>query len=374
MSDADTNEDQRSIKNMEELIDKVGLDVRAFKYGELVEGRVISSGKDEILVDVGGKSEGIILRGADDGEKYLSKTVEAGDTVLASVVQVENDQGYLVLSLKRAEKERVWRDLYDYYRDGTPFEVTVLEYNKGGLLVELTNTETRGFVPLSHLDRVHFAEIDTSKAGGSEAALKEKLTPLVGLKLKVKIIEIDKAQNRLVLSEKDVSFEENQKKREELLQGLEVGQIVEGLVTGVMPFGLFVDIGGVEGLVHISELAWSKVSYPGKLYNVGDTLKAQIIEVDPDAGRVSLSVKALLEDPWQSATGKYPVGSFVEGVVSKIMPFGAFVELAPGLDGLIHVSETVGPLQEGAKVKAKVVSLDVNRRKLGLSLKDVSVA
>jgi len=356
---------------MADLVEKYGLDVKTFKYGELVEGKVISVSKDEILVDVGGKSEGIILLNQDDSEKGLARELSVGDPILASVTQVENDQGYLVLSVKRAEKERVWRDLYEMYSQGTPLEVRVLEYNKGGLLVELAGTEVRGFVPLSHLDRVHFAEIDTSKAKGSEADLKEKLSPLVGVPLKVKIIEIDKSQNRLVLSEKEVSYEENQKRREEILQTLEVGQVVEGIVTGVMPFGLFVDIGGVEGLVHISELSWSKVSYPGKLYDVGDTLKAQVIEVDPKAGRVSLSLKSLLEDPWTEVEGKYPVGKIVKGRVSKIMPFGAFVQLEPGLDGLIHVSETVGPLKEGEAVEAKVVSLDSHRRKLGLSVKEI---
>lgn len=359
------------VESMADLVEKYGLDVKTFKYGELVEGKVISVSKDEILVDVGGKSEGIILLNQDDSEKGLARELSVGDPILASVTQVENDQGYLVLSVKRAEKERVWRDLYEMYSQGTPLEVRVLEYNKGGLLVELAGTEVRGFVPLSHLDRVHFAEIDTSKAKGSEADLKEKLSPLVGVPLKVKIIEIDKSQNRLVLSEKEVSYEENQKRREEILQTLEVGQVVEGIVTGVMPFGLFVDIGGVEGLVHISELSWSKVSYPGKLYDVGDTLKAQVIEVDPKAGRVSLSLKSLLEDPWTEVEGKYPVGKIVKGRVSKIMPFGAFVQLEPGLDGLIHVSETVGPLKEGEAVEAKVVSLDSHRRKLGLSVKEI---
>lgn len=358
-----------NFQTMEDLVRATGLEVRTFRYGELVEGRVVAVGKDEILVDVGGKSEGIISRGEEENERNILKEIKVGETVLATVTQVENDQGYLVLSLKKAEKEKIWRDLYEKYNLGTTFNVKVLEYNKGGLLVELENTDLRGFVPLSHLDRVHFAVIDSSKAAGSEADLKAKLVPLVGLSLKVKIIEIDKSQNRLVLSEKDVSYAENLKKREEVLKSLSLGQVVEGVVTGVMPFGLFVDIGGVEGLVHVSELSWSKVSHPGKLFSVGDKVKTKVMEVDAGEGRVSLSLKALQSDPWDLAEKNYPVGKVIKGVVSKIMPFGAFVQLEPGLDGLVHVSETVGPLKEKDEVEAQIISLDSRRRKLGLSIK-----
>lgn len=359
----------QNFQTMEDLVKATGLEVKTFKYGELVEGKVVSVGKDEILVDVGGKSEGIISRSEEENERNLLKEIKIGETILATVTQVENDQGYLVLSLKKAEKEKVWRDLYEKYTLGTPFNVKVLEYNKGGLLVELENTDLRGFVPLSHLDRVHFSALDTSRAVGSEADLKAKLLPLVGLTLRVKIIEIDKSQNRLVLSEKDVSYAENQQKREEVLRSLSSGQVVEGVVTGVMPFGLFVDVGGVEGLVHVSELSWSKVTSPGRLFSVGDKIKTKVMEVDVKEGKVSLSLKALQADPWDLAEANYPLGKVVKGVVSKIMPFGAFIQLEPGLDGLLHVSETIGPLKEKDEVTAQVISLDTRRRKLGLSIK-----
>ncbi|MCG2686150.1 S1 RNA-binding domain-containing protein, partial [Candidatus Parcubacteria bacterium] len=241
--------------------------------------------------------------------------------------------------------------------------------NKGGLLCDVGG-ELRGFVPLSHLDSGHFAVQDSSVARGSTADLTTKLQPLVGQILKVRVIEVDQSQNRLVLSEKDAEYEEIQKRVKKFLGRVKIGEVLAGRVSGIMPFGIFVDVGtGVEGLVHISEISWDKVSYPGQLFTLGDEVKVKVLTVSEDENRLSLSIKALSEDPWKEAAQKYPVGSTVKGRVSKVMPFGAFVTLEPGLDGLVHVSETVGPLEEGEEVEARVLTVDGRRKRLGLSLR-----
>jgi len=354
---------------MTDLLEKESLEIRVFKPGQFVEGVVVSKGKDELLVDVGAKSEAIIARSEFEGSEQSMADLEVGDKILASVVQSENDQGYLVLSLRKARHEKHWRSFYDAFEEGRTLEVKVLEYNKGGLLCDVGG-ELRGFVPLSHLDSGHFAVLDSSAARGSTADLTTKLQPLIGQTLKVRVIEVNQSQNRLVLSEKDAEYEEIQKRVKRFLEQVKIGEVLEGRISGIMPFGVFVDVGsGVEGLVHISEISWDKVSYPGRIFALGDEVKAKVLAVSKEENRLSLSIKALSKNPWEDAVGKYPVGSTVKGRVSKVMPFGAFVTLEPGLDGLVHVSETVGPLEEGEEVEARVLTVDERRKRLGLSLR-----
>lgn len=354
---------------MQKLLEKYKVDVKAFKPGDLVEGTIVSVSYREILVDVGAKSEGIItgpeLADADDTKKYL----KAGDLLLATVVQAENDQGYLVLSLKKAEKEKKWKDMVDGFNNGSTFEVKVLEYNKGGLLVDCLGL--RGFVPLSHLDKGHFANDEAKFAAGSEAELKEKLSVLSGKTLKVKVIEVDETKNRLVLSEKDAHPQMEESVKKERLEAIKEGTILDGVVTGVMPFGAFVDVDGIEGLIHISEIAWEKVSHPNKYFSVGDKIKILVLGIDKQSGKLALSVKRLTPNPWETVEEKYPVGSKVKGKISKIVPFGAFVNLEKGLDGLIHVSEATGPLAEGQEVEAVVTMVDSSNQKLALSIRQL---
>jgi len=356
---------------MVELLEKEGFEVKTFKPGQLVEGTIISKGREEVLVDVGAKSEGIISRGEfEESERSIDDLV-VGEKILATVVQSENDQGYLVLSLKKAEREKQWRDVYEAFEEGQILRCKILEYNKGGLLC-VVEGGLKGFIPTSHLDSGHFATEDSSVAYQSSADLATRLQPLIGQTLKAKIIEVNQSQNRLVLSEKDAQYEAIQKRATKFLKEVKVGDILEGRVSGVLPFGIFVDVGGgVEGLVHISEISWDKVSYPGRLFSLGDKVKVKVIEVSQDQRRLSLSVKALTPNPWEKVVEKYPVGKVIKGKVSKVMPFGAFVTLEPGLDGLIHVSETVGPLEEGEEVEAQVIMVDERRQRLGLSIRQL---
>jgi small subunit ribosomal protein S1 len=350
---------------MTKLLKDHDIDIKQFNYGDLVEGVVVSVSHGEILLDVGAKSEGMI-----SGEELLDadrsyKNLKPGDLVLAMVVQPENHQGYIVLSLKRAEKDKKWHVVEEAYANGSVLEVIVLEYTKGGLLVD--SLGLRGFVPLSHLDRVHFANDLAKSAAGSEAELKESLRVLAGKVLKVKVIEFDKEKNRLVLSEKEATDLYSESARGERLENINAGDILDGIVTGVMPFGLFVDLNGVEGLVHISEIAWEKVSSPASYFSVGSPIQVKVLGIDEKSQKLALSVKQLIQNPWNDVDSRYPVGTTVKGTVSKIVPFGAFVNLEKGLDGLIHVSEAAGPLNVGDDVEAVVTNVDSSKQKLALS-------
>lgn len=350
---------------MAKLLQEKYLKVKELRVGDLVEGIVVSVSHGEILVDVGSKSEGIVTGAelADTDNTY--KNFKPGDTILAKLVQIENDQGYIVLSLKRAEKERKWKDAEDALNNGSVLEASVLEYNKGGLLCDCMGL--RGFIPLSHLDRAHFANDIAKFAAGSETELKESLKVLAGKVLKVKVIELDKEKNRFVLSEKDAMSTYSDKSREKRLAEIKAGSKVEGIVTGIMPFGVFVDLDGIEGLVHISEIAWEKVSHPSHYFTVGQTIQVLVLGVDEQSKKLALSVKRLTSNPWETVETKYPVGTKISGIVSKIVPFGAFVTLEKGLDGLIHVSEAAGPLKEGQEVSATVIQVDGANQKLALS-------
>jgi len=350
---------------MDKLIDDHGIQVKQFHQGELVEGVVISVSHDQVLLDIGAKAEGVVS-GSEIGEGMSTTSVlEPGDSVLAAVIQPENSQGYVVLSFKRCEKDRQWKVVEDAFENNIALEVVVREYNKGGLLVDCMGL--RGFLPLSHLDRVHFAQDIAKYAAGSEAELKESLKVLAGKKLKIKVIEVDKTKNRLVLSEKEATRSYSDEARKEKLALIKIGDVLEGIVTGLMPFGIFVDLDGVEGLVHISEIAWEKVNSPSNYYKVGEEIEVKVLGIDKESGKLALSVKRLIPNPWEDVQDKYPVGTRILGKVSRIVPFGAFVTVEQGLEGLIHISEAGGPLEEGEDVEAVVTLVDKDNQKLALS-------
>ena len=353
--------------SMVKLLGDAEVKLKQFEQSDVVDGIVVSVSPKEVLLDVGAKSEGVVLSD-ERGDDEIVMNLKPGDSVLAYVMQGENDQGYIVLSFKRAQRERAWRDADQAFKDDSVLEITVLEYNKGGLLADCLGL--RGFVPLSHLDRVHFTEEMSKFAAGSEAELKESLKVLAGKKLTVKVIEIDREKNRLVLSEKDATSAYSPEVREDKLDSVKIGRDIDGIVTGVMPFGLFVDMEGIEGLVHISEIAWEKVSHPGNYYTVGAPIKVKVIGIDDASKKLALSVKQLMDNPWETAEEKYPVGAKVSGTVNKIVPFGAFVTLEKGLDGLIHVSEATRPLKEGEEVEAVVTNVEGANQKLALSMRD----
>ena len=359
---------QKKDSAMSKYLTDQDLHIKELKVGDMIEGVVVSSTHKEILVDVGAKSEGIIT-GIELSEADKSyKSIQPGEKITAKIAQIENAQGYIVLSLKKAEKDKKWQDAEEALDEGLVIDAVVIEYNKGGLLCD--SLGLRGFIPLSHLDRVHFANDVAKFAAGSEAELKESLKILSGKTLRVKVIELDKEKNRFVLSEKDALSTYSEESRKKRLSEIEIGSSVEGIVTGIMPFGIFVDLDGVEGLVHISEIAWEKVSHPSNYFKVGQKIEVMVLGVDDDSNKLALSVKKLTPNPWEHVEEKYPVGTKVKGVVSKIVPFGAFVTLEKGLDGLIHISEAEAPLEEGDKVSAVVIQVDGSNQKLALSTRE----
>lgn len=346
--------------SMDELLAKTGKVLKVLKYGDVIEGKVVSMDRNQVLIDLKGKSEGMVSAKELTENPGLYKNTKVGDIVLASVLQPENDRGYVVVSLRKAASEYRWRELAGIFEEGGNITVRVTEYNKGGLLVD---AGIAGFIPLTHLDKTRVQQVGDPQN-------------LIGQSLEVKIIEMDRTLNRLVLSEKEAKNKMTPKKRIEILSGFKPGDTLEGDVSAILPFGIFVELSGVEGLCHISEISWEKVDDPSLLYKVGQKVKVRVLEVDPAQNKLALSIKALLTNPWQEVAGKYKVGDRITGTVSKIVPFGAFVLLEPGLEGLIHVSETVGPLKVGESVEAQIIAVDADKQKLGLSvrkLKEVMV-
>ena len=364
---------------MAELLESPDHEVKSLKHGDVVEGTVVRIDPDEILVDFGGKSEGVVSnrelmnrRGARDGDEARPE-IQVGNEVLVYVLQPESPEGHAVLSLRRAGLERKWRAMQERFDAGEIVEARVIDHNKGGLIVDLG---VRGFVPISQIvDFPRRPRDEQPRDAAQEIA--EKLQPFVGRTLRLKILEVNRKANRLILSEKVALYEERREKRDELFSSLETGQRVTGVVRSIAPFGVFVDLGGIDGLVHKSELSWNKVNNPETAYQIGDEVEAEVIDINHERGRISLSIRRLQPDPWQESVAKYKIGDVIEGTVTKLVNFGAFVRVEEGLEGLIHISElshqrVAHPgdvVQEGQQVKLRIISLDSERHRLGLSLK-----
>lgn len=359
---------------MEELLAFAGAPIKNLKSGDVLDGTVVRVDPDEVLVDIGGKSEGVVssreLHGR-NGEE--GSVLNVGDTVLVYVMQPESEDGHVVLSIRRAGLERKWRTMQEQLDAGTIIEATVIDHNKGGLIVDCG---IRGFVPISQI--VDFPRRPASDAPRDAIQeIAEKLQPYVGRKLRMKILEVNRKGNRLILSEKVAHYEERREKRDELFSTLSVGQKVSGSVRSIAPFGLFIDLGGIDGLVHKSELSWSKVANPEADYKVGDPIDAEVIDINTERGRISLSIRKLQPDPWHAAIADVKIGDLVEGTITKLVNFGAFVRVRDGLEGLIHISElshnrVLHPgdvVKDEQTLKLKVISLDSERHRLGLSLK-----
>jgi small subunit ribosomal protein S1 len=364
---------------MEELLAEQPGDIPSLKHGDVVEGTIVRIDKDEMLVDVGAKSEGVVSNRELYGRNAESQPeLNVGDTVLVYVLQPESTDGHAVLSLRRAGLERKWRSMQEQFDEGEIIEAPVIDHNKGGLIVDCG---IRGFVPISQIvDFPRRPQNDQPRDAAQEIA--EKLQPYVGRKLRLKILEVNRKANRLILSEKVALYEERREKRDELFSSLETGQKVKGTVRSIAPFGIFVDLGGIDGLVHKSELSWNKVNNPEGAYEVGNEVEAEVIDINHERGRISLSIRRLLPDPWQSTVADLKVGDVVDGTVTKIVNFGAFVRVKDGLEGLIHISElshqrVAHPgdvVHEGQTLKLKIISLDSERHRLGLSLKQAEEA
>src|SRR3990167_6578729 len=299
--------------DLSDLIKKHSKQVRTFKSGDIVEGTVVAKDKKYLLLDVGAKSEGLI---AADEIKFLpEKKADLGDKITATVVQPENRSGNLILSLKKAKSQHTWHSLVRAYESGEPIEVEVIEYINGGLIVDANGL--RGFVPISHLSRLHFEQFNVAMAEGPNSEEAKNLGGLKEKAIEVKVIEIDPDKNRLVMSEKEVMSPEETAFHDKRLAEVKIGEIIEGSVSTVLPYGVLVDLGGVDGLVHISEIAWEKVSSPADYYSPGDQITVKVIGKDGD--KIALSVKELKDNPWDKVEEKYPLGKRIKATVSKVV-------------------------------------------------------
>lgn len=345
---------------MDMLAEELGDDLVPIQQGTTITGTVISASRTRIMLDVRGIALGLI-----PAREFSSVVHEmkAGDEVSAYVLVAENDEGYVILSLRRADKERYLATLAEEFEAKKPVPVRVKDANRGGLVVEFGNIE--GFLPISQLAIQHQPRGGANGRGDIRDVLKE----LTGKEIVAKIITYDPANNKIVFSEKAAGDALAQQRASDL----KVGEEVEGSVTGVVDFGLFVNIGNLEGLVHISEISWDRVENLDKMFKVGDKVKVQVINIE--GGRVSLSIKRLIEDPWQTAIKQFSIGQAVDGAVVRLSPFGAFIELAPDVVGLMHISEfglsnqddLVKQLKPGDKGTYQILSIDTSSRKVGLA-------
>ncbi len=334
----------------------------SFDEGDVVNGKVVRIDKDEVLVDIGYKSEGVIPSNELSIRKSVdpSDEVELGEEVDALVLTKEDAEGRLVLSKKRARFEKAWRRIETAAESGEPVEGSVIEVVKGGLILDLG---VRGFLPASLVDirRVH------------------NLDEFMGQTLECKVIELNRSRNNVVLSRRAVLEEERKEVREQILDRLQPGQVVEGKISNIVDFGAFVDLDGIDGLIHISELSWSHVNHPSEVVAIGDTVRIKVLDIDRDRQRISLGLKQTQEDPWQRVVSTHRSGDVLEGTVTKVVAFGAFVEILPGVEGLVHISELADHhvespsevVEPGAKLNVKILEIDEERRRLSLSIKRV---
>jgi len=355
--------------SMENLLGQA-YDFKRLRRGDIVEGTIVQVSPGEVLVDVGSKSEGIISYRELErlGPEFLAQ-LNVGDEVLVYVITPEDRNGNVVLSFSRAD----WRRAEKMFEAGEIFEGTVAGYNKGGLIVRLG--KVRGFVPASQLTTRR------QRAQGETLSGEDLRAQLVGQKLQLKIIELDRERNRLILSERAAMREWRRQQKAQLLADLREGDIRRGEVISLCDFGAFVDLGGADGLVHLSELSWRRVAHPSEVLKVGDEVEVYVLNVDRERKRIGLSLKRLQPDPWTQAVNKYTVGQLVEGTITKLVKFGAFARLSDDdIEGLIHISELSDQhvthpkevVKEGDVLTLRVIRVDAQRRRIGLSLKQVA--
>jgi small subunit ribosomal protein S1 len=353
-------------QTMEDLLDES--EIRPLQSGEVVEGVVATVSGDEVLVDLGGRSAGVLSLREASGE---GTDVAVGDRVVAAVVQPEGPDGRVVLSTRRARSRRQWTRMAELAKSGEVVEAEVVEANRGGLVIDLG---LRGFVPLSQI-------VAVGNLGGTErTAVPDALRDYVGKRLPLKVIEADPRRDRLILSEKAAAQQLRRRRKEEASSQLAEGQALDGTVASVTTFGVFVDIGVADGLVHRSEITWDKGVEPTSLYRPGDSVRVLVTGVDRERGRISLSIKRLEEDPWVRAPDELAVGTDMDATVTRVMPYGAFARVMTGIEGLIHISEIASMritspaevVHPGDLVRVRVVAIDPERRRLSLSIRQVA--
>jgi small subunit ribosomal protein S1 len=367
VEDTPGTEESGEISTMEQLLNNPKHDYKSLKYGDVLEGRVMKVDPDEILVDIGSKSEGIIpskeMQSMSDDER---KALRIGDEMLAFVIHAEDQEGHAVLSLDRARTEKTWRQLEKQYETGECVETEVANYNKGGLLVNLGGV--RGFVPASQVVGINIADENSKQSA---------MANVIGTKLCLKIIEINRNRNRLILSQRQAMQEQRDQRKEKLLAELHEGQVRRGTVTSICDFGAFVDIGGADGLVHLSELSWSRINHPSEVLKVGDQVDVMVLKVDEVEKKIALSLKRTKPEPWTQVAEKYQVGQKVKATITQLASFGAFAKIEDGVEGLIHISELAeghvahprNVVQEGEEVDVCIIRIEPDKRRIGLSLR-----
>jgi small subunit ribosomal protein S1 len=345
-----------------ELIPDYDATFPVINEGEVVRGTVVRVDKDEVLVDIGYKSEGVIPVSELSIRRSVNPAdeVNLGDEIDALVMTKEDAEGRLILSKKRARFEMAWKRIEQAAESGDPVEGIVIEVVKGGLILDLG---VRGFLPASLVDIRRVQDLDE----------------FMGQTLRCKVIELNRSRNNVVLSRRAVLEEERREMRQAILDRLSPGDVVEGTISNIVDFGAFVDLEGIDGLIHISELSWSHVNHPSEILDIGQDVRVKVLDIDRERQRISLGLKQTQSDPWQEVIDSYDQGDVVEGRVTKVVTFGAFIEIVPGVEGLVHISELADHhvenpreiVSQGQTVRAKIIEMDAERRRLSLSLKRV---
>ena len=379
--------------NMAELLDSVE-DIKPLRRGDIVEGMVMRADPDGILVNIGHKAEGIVPpRETRTLGEDAYRNLEVGDQIVAFVIRPESGESAAILSIDRAVGERGWKTLEKLLEAGETVDGKILGFNRGGAIVEVEGVQ--GFVPMSQLVTVPrdvfsanrqepAEEAPSSSEGDSESEAEESressgptFDDFVGEELKMKVLEVNRPRNRAIFSERQAVRERREAEKAKLIEELQVGEVRTGKVTGVSNFGAFVDLGGADGLVHISEMSWDNIRSPSDLVKVGDEVKVYVLKVDAENRKIALSLRRLEPEPWDTIHERFHVDDVVDGVVTKLTNFGAFARIEGSVEGLIHISELANRriahprdvVQEGDEVKLKILRIEPERRRMGLSLR-----
>ncbi|MDO8671317.1 MAG: S1 RNA-binding domain-containing protein [Dehalococcoidia bacterium] len=367
ISGSENDNAENSIGDMAELFGNDGLGLRPYRRGEVIDGTVVRLDRDGILVDIGTKSEGMVPGHEVEalGVDVVSQ-MRVGDKILVYVVESASQEGQVLLSVDRARNESGWRTIQRHFESGDILEADIVDFNKGGLIANVGGF--RGFVPSSQVVSVRL------DLAANADALQDQL---IGRTLRLKIIEVNRPRNRVILSERAALQEWRGQQRDRLLSELQPGQLRQGKVSSLCSFGAFIDLGGADGLVHLSELSWGRVDRPSDVLSVGDEVSVIVMGVDAESKKIGLSLRRARPEPWSNVAEKYQVGQSVTGTITRLTPFGAFARLEEGIEGLIHVSELSDQriqhpkdvVEEGAVLRLKVVKVEPVRHRLGLSLK-----
>lgn len=350
------------INSMDEVMGNIETSMKSIKKGEIVKGKVITVTDEEAIVNIGYMSDGVLPKKeiSDNIEQNPRDVLKENDEIYVYILELNDGEGNVVLSKKVADREKAWDELQELFKNNTIFSVVVKEAVKGGVVASIKGI--RAFIPASQLS----------------TKFVDNLNEFVGKTLEVKLIELDIDKQRVILSRKEVEKEQLQTKKEELLNSIKPGEKIKGVVSRLTKFGAFVDLGGLDGLIHISELSWKRVNDPSEVVSVGDAVEVYVLSVDKEKNKVSLALKDVNGNPWSNVIKKYKVGDMVDGTVSKFLNFGVFVEIEPGVEGLVHISEISEErvtkidsiLSVGQKVKVKILDIDEKENRMSLSVKE----